>query len=319
MDYKCAICDNTRDNISYVGKEMMLGLRDKFDYFKCSQCGCLQIVEIPSNLDKYYPSNYYSYNLVEYKSKKHRIATYLLSHSLNYRLNNFDIIGWLAIKYNNYYLKSLPWIKNKYLDFDSKILDIGCGNGQLLIDLYHLGFKKLSGIDPFISKDIEYYNTVKIIKEDVYEINDKFDFIMMHHSFEHMPNPLTVFEKLAKILDDNGTILIRIPIVDCQAWRKYGMSWFQIDAPRHFFLHTITSINNLARKFNLRIDNIVFDSSEAQFVISEKYLRDISLDISCDNLFTDIDILHFKDEADKLNRIKDGDQACFFIKREDKS
>ena len=46
-------------------KEMIFGFRDEFTYFECSKCGCLQIMQIPRNMGKYYPSNYYSFKKLD--------------------------------------------------------------------------------------------------------------------------------------------------------------------------------------------------------------------------------------------------------------
>jgi 2-polyprenyl-3-methyl-5-hydroxy-6-metoxy-1,4-benzoquinol methylase len=70
---------------------------------------------------------------------------------------------------------------------------------------------------------------------------------MLHHSFEHMDNPCGVLKQIDKLLNPDGELLIRIPVSDSFAWRKYGVDWFQLDAPRHFFLHTTKSIALLAK------------------------------------------------------------------------
>src|SRR5438270_8108508 len=57
----CRICGNGQDNRAYTAHEMHLGLGEPFEYFQCVQCGCLQIREVPQDLSKYYPQNYYSY------------------------------------------------------------------------------------------------------------------------------------------------------------------------------------------------------------------------------------------------------------------
>ena len=59
---KCSICKNTTNLKEYKVKEMMFGFREEFNYFECSKCKCIQISEIPDNMHKYYPSNYYSFN-----------------------------------------------------------------------------------------------------------------------------------------------------------------------------------------------------------------------------------------------------------------
>src|SRR5882757_7251102 len=57
----CKICGNSALNIPFTAREMMFGLRDEFEYFECSSCGCVQISEIPTNMEPYYPTKYYSF------------------------------------------------------------------------------------------------------------------------------------------------------------------------------------------------------------------------------------------------------------------
>src|ERR1700712_3894904 len=60
----CKICNNDKGNKLYSVKEMQLGLRETFTYMECGNCGCMQLMDIPENLGKYYPNeNYYSFNL----------------------------------------------------------------------------------------------------------------------------------------------------------------------------------------------------------------------------------------------------------------
>jgi hypothetical protein len=43
----------------------MYGTRETFSYLACADCGCLQISNIPADLARYYPSDYYSYDAPE--------------------------------------------------------------------------------------------------------------------------------------------------------------------------------------------------------------------------------------------------------------
>ena len=56
----CRICGGDIAE-TYSVKEMMLGLREPFDYNLCGDCGCLQISEIPADMSIYYPGDYYSF------------------------------------------------------------------------------------------------------------------------------------------------------------------------------------------------------------------------------------------------------------------
>ena len=61
------------------------------------------------------------------------------------------------------------------------------------------------------------------------------------------------------------------------------------------------------------LTDVVCDSPESQFVYSEKYKNNIPLDgIS---IHSKEEIKNFHDKSLELNESKDGDMACFFIKK----
>lgn len=43
--------------------------------------------------------------------------------------------------------KMLEWIRSNHISLDASILDVGCGNAHLLLQLYKAGFKNSVGID----------------------------------------------------------------------------------------------------------------------------------------------------------------------------
>ena len=71
--------------------------------------------------------------------------------------------------------------------------------------------------------------------------------------------------KISKILSENGVCIIRIPVKTKYIWNCYSVNWVQIDAPRHFFLHTLKSFELLVEKSGLSIQDVIFDSTEFQF------------------------------------------------------
>jgi len=167
---KCAVCGNVENNKTVVAKEMMFGFRDEFEYLECSDCGCLQIKELPKNIEKYYPDNYYSYNS---KGEDHLIQTSFSKTLkrkskkglLNFYLKGNNPIGkMISSTYKSYY----PWIKTKTLGSNSRILDIGCGWGELLLKMYNDGFRDLTGVDPYIKEEIRYKCGVTIYKKQLH-------------------------------------------------------------------------------------------------------------------------------------------------------
>ena len=75
----CRICGNAEDNRTFEVREMMFGTRETFTYFQCAKCGCLQMVEIPSDMSRYYPPEYYSFNLSPERLFTNRVKN-LITH-----------------------------------------------------------------------------------------------------------------------------------------------------------------------------------------------------------------------------------------------
>src|SRR5213075_2198570 len=75
---------------------------------------------------------------------------------------------------------------------DAAILDVGCGSGDLLRLLHALGFKNLTGVDPFLAADLTTPEGIKIWKKELGQMPGSFQVLMLHHSFEHMTEPVAV-------------------------------------------------------------------------------------------------------------------------------
>ncbi len=317
---KCRICDNQENNNLYEVIEMMFGYRDKFTYFQCSECGCLQILEIPLDMSKYYSSKYYSFSLDPSNLFTNPIKKLLKKLRDSYAVFNKGIIGKLI--YTQFPNEDLRSLSRAQLTKNSRVLDVGCGTGSVLYFLKEIGFKNLLGIDPYIKEDIGYENGLKILKKTIHNLDGNWDLIMFHHSFEHIPDPFEVLQSVSRLLTKEGVCIIRIPTVSSHAWEHYGVKWVQLDAPRHFFLHSIKSIKILVEKANFNLEKIVYDSSDFQFWGSEQYITDIPLlseksyakDPSS-SIFSDAKIKVFKQKARKLNLENLGDQAAFYLKK----
>jgi SAM-dependent methyltransferase len=310
----CRICDNEAGNTSFQTKEMMFGLRDEFTYIECAQCGVVQIETVPAEMARYYPASYYSY--ARQQKDPSALKLWRQRHAYQQRFGDSSLLGALAALFSH---KLPAWMNSKYFRFASRILDVGCGSGELLLELQRGGFGHLTGADPFIAADIHYAGGVSIFKKDFLELEGKFDFIMFHHSFEHMAEPLKIFQRLAQALNPGGAALIRIPVADSYAYRTYRAHWVNLDPPRHFFLHTPKSIGLLTKQVGLRLAEVIYDSTHMQFYGSELYRRDLTLEAYNQgqhrDLFSKPEMRKFRIEAARLNQKRDGDLACFFIQK----
>lgn len=311
----CNICNNKSGNISFEPKEMMFGTGESFLYFQCSKCNCLQINEVPENLSDYYPRDYYSFKIVqEKKSLKNRLHLW----RVNATIFNRGIISKIVHLF--FPVEKYELINNLDLNKKSKIVDVGTGNGAFfLYELAELGFSNLLGIDPFLDETIEYKNGLRILKKDFRDLEGTWDLIIFHHSFEHMPDPKIIFEKIKTLLTPKGTCMLVIPTVSSFAWKHYGIHWAQLDAPRHLYLHSIESMNKLASSTGLFVKKVLYNSTDFQFAGSEKYLQGISLKEQIQNKYKEglfkrkFRKWKYRQMAKKLNFRGEGDQAVFFV------
>jgi len=324
----CRICGNKDHNTIYKVREMMLGLRDTHNYFECANCGCLQIVEVPENIQEYYPNDdYYSYD--EIKPKK-GLKGKLIKSRDRFAATGKGLIGNIMQQIQPH--DKLPSLQHTEIDLDSKILDVGCGAGHLLHSMKEAGFNNILGIDPFNKEDIKYDNGLSIVKNSIHDLpnksaaeNDKagdWDLIMFNHSYEHVYDQKEVLEKTWDLLKPGGICMLRIPTVTSWAWRHYNEDWVQLDAPRHFFLHSIQSVHILAENTGFKLEDVVYDSFAFQSWGSEQYKQDIALHeensyaINPDKSpFSKEDIRSFTEHSNVLNKSKAGDQAAFYLKK----
>ena len=199
----CRVCSNRSNNRSHRAREMMFGFKDEFEYLECARCKCVQIIEIPDSMSKYYPANYHSFAPVS----SHGGVRALLTRARNsYATTSHGVVGKILSRYFPPIaaLRSLPRLE---LNNDARILDVGCGNGMLLDAMGDLGFRNLVGLDPFLDADIERSNGVKLLKRTIHEIDGQFDVIMFHHAFEHIADPGPTLGAVYDLLATAGTCL----------------------------------------------------------------------------------------------------------------
>jgi SAM-dependent methyltransferase len=322
---------------------MMFGFRDVFEYFECSSCGCLQLINPPADLGRYYPpDSYYSFDMAPISASqveppsgggllgsarrwlalRLREAVLFESRGIYGRLARLSDKEWTAgvadwARYLRYYIAEAP-----RQSLRTRILDVGCGTGNLISSLARYGFDRPEGVDPFIRETI-IKSGYKVRKADVISINDNtYDLVLMNHSLEHIPDQIETLTAIRKLLDRRGVCRIEIPVAGCEAWRSYGSDWVEIDAPRHFFLHTRKSFETLAAAAGLEIYRADDVGIPFAFWGSEMYRRQLPLTDEYTKqrrdpakVFTDEEINEFERRSAAANRNRDGGRIAFYLRR----
>lgn len=303
----CKICQSPAPTV-YTFHEKMFGLQGEFQYAECSACGCLQIDEMPTDIAKYYPPYYYSYTQKSPMLKRLSLFKRLFAQL---RINKKYSQGTELLRY----------LKEINTRVNDKILDVGCGKGLLISELFNQGFENVEGVDIFLPAEVNHGFGVKVYKKELTELSpDTYDLVMMNHVLEHMPEQQKALSDVHNVLKSKGCLMIRIPVLG-EAWEQYRGDWVQLDAPRHLFLHTYKSLEILAQQTGFKVQKAFYDSSSFQFLGSELYKRGIPLFSKEDNyqlysfekLFDHGKIKEFEDRATALNKVHKGDSAVFYL------
>jgi SAM-dependent methyltransferase len=119
-------------------------------------------------------------------------------------------------------------IKYAHVNPDSRILDIGCANGEVLAMIRKRGFKNLLGIDPSLQCSINARkNDLNVVNGTLSNLPNgfgTFDCVMMTHVVEHICNVAGAIKRVKALLKPQGMLYIEVP----DAGNQYSV---QINGP----------------------------------------------------------------------------------------
>jgi SAM-dependent methyltransferase len=246
---------------------MLLGWRHPFEYGECPQCGSLQIRKIPPNLPDYYPANYISLSSLPVRSRK---AWPGRSAVANWLLQSRSAPAAWVVRHVRRKHPFFHWCRMAGAGLDSRILDVGCGNGGLLRRMQRYGFRHLTGVDPYAPKEADEPG-FRVRRTELEAVEGPYDLIMLHHVLEHLADPQRSLQEARARLSRPGRILVRIPVAGSQSHRLYGADWFNLDPPRHLLVPSRHGMETLAQRSGLRVVSVEFDGVAGGFLMSEHY------------------------------------------------
>lgn len=268
---KCSICGNKEFTFLFKSKDRMMGFSGEFGIVRCNRCKAWLLSPRPSDkqLAGYYPkSNYYAYT--ETKGGFFTILrSYLISHYYSPTIfsNLISII-----------IHAVPALPSKR---GGKVLDIGCGTGDTLVQLKALGFD-VYGMDMDA-------NAVRLAKQkgvthvqigrykDLKNYKDNyFDVIRMYHVIEHLDDPGLCMSLLYKKLKKGGELIIGTPNPSSMVARLFGSYWYNLDSPRHLVLLSPKNLQSIGERQKFTVGKIDFCSAggfigSIQYMLEEKF------------------------------------------------
>lgn len=147
-----------------------------------------------------------------------------------------------------------------------KILEIGCGKGNICFPLASLGFNVL-GID--LNPEVIFYATqknqfknlnFKICDAETIKYGFKFDIIVCSEVFEHLDNPHLLSKNLPKLIKNDGLLILTIP-------NGFGPYSLLYDMPIRFIFKLLNKSDPFGHKQNYSLNE--FSELLKPFVISQ--------------------------------------------------
>lgn len=329
MEYidKCILCGEKRTKPLYRTTDRMFGIKGTFTSVKCEGCGLIYLNPRPSarSLKIYYPeTEYYSYSpdVTSRNKSKFSLKLYLKNKAYNRR----SLTGKVIRKILKWKGNSLWSLAASRLPGD-KILDIGCGAGDNLLIFKQFGWIT-TGVE--ISEKACYIGNERKLNifcgplEKADFPDNLFDFILLNHTLEHLPNPLISLYEVKRILKSNGTVMICLPNHDSIQAKFFNRFYWQIDSPRHLFSFTPRTFEKMVKKVELKIKAFRTHSTgrgiiwSLQYYLNEHHIKSKSKLLLCNvsnkfiYLFVD---LIFWLPCRMIDLLGWGDNICFFLEK----
>ncbi len=162
----------------------------------------------------------------------------------------------------------------KFIGYNKKVLEVGCGTGQLSIFFSIGNNNEIVGFDPTIqslnlAKNFVEKNEIKnieFVNADIFDdvlVDDYFDFIWCSGVLHHTKNPYQAFEVISKSLKRDGYILLGL-------YNKIG----RIRTILRKYLSKIFGLKFL-EIFDPTLKNLKISDAERKSWIKDQYLHPI--------------------------------------------
>lgn len=234
----CCFCGGKYFDLFFSALDFDSG-KESFNLMECTKCHLVRTEPMlnEAQLQKYYSLPYYGTGKEKFKGMAE-----IITYWLNYRRAG-SVLS---------HLKS----RNRFLEGNSpRILDVGCGRGNLLrilkdkgCDCYGVERTEFPDIDP--SKGIHFLkgNLNELLFEESF-----FDAVVIWHVLEHTDNPIAIIQETARIIRPGGIVAIAVPNFGSFQAKLFRNGWFHLDLPRHIYHLDFDTISQCLNRNGFKI------------------------------------------------------------------
>lgn len=149
-----------------------------------------------------------------------------------------------------------------------RLLDVGCGSGELIGRMGSLGWK-VAGVDPDpvavqrgrdSGLDIQQGSISDLPESELYDV------ITLNHVIEHVPYPIALLRECRKRLNPNGIVLITTPNIVSFGHKWFKQYWRGLEVPRHLLLFSPSSLSQCVVRSGLHVRSIRTETRLARMI-----------------------------------------------------
>ena len=143
----------------------------------------------------------------------------------------------------------------------ARVLDLGCGTGELLQTVRVVGNPNVVGIEPSATaaraaRERFGLPVIEGTLEDAQLPASSIDIALLSHVIEHLPSPSATLDELARVLTPTGKLVLWLPNADSFAARLLGPYWMGYDPPRHLYTFSVQTLGDLLTRHGFVIRQV---------------------------------------------------------------
>ena len=270
----CPICNTEGAPRLFLAKDRVHHLPGIFGIHRCAHCHAHFVRPSLSEQGRagYYPEEYGRYRVDKSLGKKNYTGwqRFVLEHRYGYPKNHGT--GSNALQRAVAFLLS-GFTAKGVIPYrgDGRILDIGAGGGSYLYQLKQWGWETY-GVEPSATGARQAQSLGLAVHHGTLAEarlpNSFFDVVRLSNVLEHLPDPLTVFEEIDRILKPDGLVYVTVPNTRSLVFWLFRENWYALDAPRHVISYCPFTLETLCDATGFEIVGMVFTAGPFNFVRS---------------------------------------------------
>ncbi len=258
------------------------GVKGNWNLVRCSNKEC-NLTYLDAELKAQDISSFYttysthSGPILESSGAK-RFYRHMLASIYNRRLNYAEEVDKLAaivgralaiVPFFAHLAKSrVFWLSAK---LGGKVVEIGFGNGQALLQLQSLGWN-VSGIEyDKVCIEQARERNLDVLEGDFQAEHyspESLDAVVGSHVIEHVPSAKRLIQEICKSLQPGGCMVLVTPNGNSFGSNIFGKYWRGLETPRHLTIQTPASLRSFAKEAGFSKVN-VFGTSNGGFILQQ--------------------------------------------------